>query len=103
MWTYPAELLEKLLTFGLAPTPATPPRLVRDALNDLYRYEIRRLRQRLLDKQVARADYAGLVVQLRKKYWPLSLTPDGWERLTRSAQAPSAAPPEGSAGSATDS
>jgi hypothetical protein len=99
MWTYPPDLLDILLTFGLAPTPDTPPRLVRDALNDLYRYEIRRLRQRLLDKEVVRADYAGLVVQLRKKYWPLSLTPDGWERLasrspgpSRSAQAPSEGP-----------
>lgn len=99
MWTYPPDLLDILLTFGLAPTPQTPPRLVREALNDLYRFEIRRLRQRLLDKEVARADYAGLVIVLRKKYWPLSLTPDGWERMaassgdvSRSAQVPSGAP-----------
>lgn len=101
MWTYPSDLLDILLTFGLAPTPDTEPRLVRDALNDLYRYEIRRLRQQLLDKKVARADYAGLVIVLRKKYWPLSLTPDGWERLTRSAQAPTADPREESVGSTT--
>ena len=46
-WTYPDELRSALVRFGLAPTAATPPALVRDALNDLYRYELRRMRDRL--------------------------------------------------------
>jgi hypothetical protein len=92
-WTYPAELADALLTFGLAPTSATPPTVVRDALNDLYRYEIRRLRQRLLDGDVAREDYVGEVVILRKKYWPLSLQPAHWDAICLSRSAP--APTEG--------
>lgn len=87
-WTYPAELRDALATFGLAPTLTTPPALVRAALNDLYRFEIRRLRERLLAGQVAREDYVGEVVLLRKKYWPLSLQPSHWDVIC--ARAPTA-------------
>ena len=83
IWTYPIELAEALLRFGLAPTSETPPRLVRDQLNDLYRYEIRRLRELLLTGVVAKPDYVPRVIELRKKYWPLSLTPDAWEKICR--------------------
>ncbi len=88
-WTYPDDLAQALLVFGLRPAPSTPPLLVRGALNDLYRYEIRRLRQRLLDGHVERARYVDEVIVLRKKYWPLSLQPEHWEKITRSSQAPS--------------
>jgi hypothetical protein len=44
-WCYPPELAEGLPGFGVAPRPDTPPRLVRDQLSDLYRFEIRRLRE----------------------------------------------------------
>jgi hypothetical protein len=80
-WTYPAELIDALGRFGLAPTPATPPRLVRDQVSDLYRYEIRRLRGQLLAGAFPKADYVPRVIALRKRYWPLSLTPEQWEHL----------------------
>ena len=80
-WAYPVELLDALPAFGLAPRPDTPPRLVRDQLSDLYRYEIRRLRERLLANEFARKDYSGRVILLRKKYWPLALTPEQWEHV----------------------
>ena len=80
-WNYPAELADALLTVGLAPTADTSPRVVRDALNDLYRYEIRRLKQHFLDGHVTKADYSPAVVVLRKKYWPLSLQPAHWEKI----------------------
>jgi hypothetical protein len=82
-WSYPPELREALAGFGLAPRPETPPVFVRDALSDLYRFEIRRLRDRLLAGHVAKADYIGFVVSLRKKYWPLTLTPAAWEQICR--------------------
>jgi hypothetical protein len=82
-WIYPPELVDALVTFGFAPTSATPPRVVRDALNDLYRYEIRRLRQRLLDGHMAKAEYVPAVIALRKQYWPLSLQPAHWEKICR--------------------
>jgi hypothetical protein len=81
VWSYPPELAEALLRFGLAPRPETPPRFVRDQLSDLYRYEIRRLRGRLLAGEFPKADYIGHVIALRKKYWPLSLMPDQWESI----------------------
>lgn len=80
-WTYPDELRAALGNLGLAPTPATPPATVRDALNDLYRYELRRLRDRLRAGVVVKADYLDLVVALRKKYWPLTMPLDAWEKL----------------------
>jgi hypothetical protein len=83
-WFYPPELLSALSSFGLAPTPGTPAVFVRDALSDLYRYEIRRLRSRLLAQEFPKGDYIGLVIALRKKYWPLTMTPDVWERVCAS-------------------
>ena len=80
-WEYPPELLDALTAFGLRPRPETPPRFTRDALSDLYRYEIRRLRERLLAGEVQKADYQGLVIALRKKYWPLTLPPQAWEKM----------------------
>jgi hypothetical protein len=54
---------------------------VRDALNGLYRYEIRRLRDRLLAKEFPNDEYIGRVIALRKKYWPLSLQLPAWEKI----------------------
>lgn len=82
-WSYPPELLDVLAAFGLRPSATTPPSLVRAALNDLYRFEIRRLRQRMVDGKVEKARYSDQVVTLRKKYWPLSLQPDQWDRICR--------------------
>ena len=82
-WSYPPELMDVLLTFGLKPETHTPPSVVRAALNDLYRFEIRRLRQRLLDGKVEKARYVDEVVALRKRYWPLSLQPEHWERICK--------------------
>ena len=80
-FAYPTELAEALLRFGLAPRPDTPPRFVRDALSELYRYEIRALRQRRVSGDIPKQDYIGHVITLRKKYWPLALTPEQWEQI----------------------
>ncbi len=80
-WRYPPEFLAALGGLGLAPGTTTPPALVRDALNDLYRYELRRMRDRLRAGEIARLDYLDRVIALRRKYWPLTLTPDAWERI----------------------
>jgi hypothetical protein len=83
-WTYPVELTEALLRFGLAPHAGTPPRLVREQLSDLYRHEIRALRARLLAGEFPKPEYADRVVALRRKYAPLALTPEQWEKLCTS-------------------
>ena len=84
-WVYPSELADVLLTFGLRPMPETPPTLVRDALSDLYRYELRRMRERLRAGEMEKAAYVELVIATRKRYWPLSLQPSAWESICRSA------------------
>jgi hypothetical protein len=81
VWRYPPELTDALAGLGLAPSARTEPLLVRDALNGLYRYELRRLRDQLLAGVIARPDYIGVVITLRKKYWPLSMLPDVWVRI----------------------
>ena len=92
MWRYPPDFVAALAAFGLVPTSRTPPVLVRDALNDLYRYELRRLRDRYLARAIAKPDYLAHVIVLRKKYWPLSLQIDGWERLCASTAAEPSSP-----------
>lgn len=80
-WTYPPEFREALASLGLAPTSSTPPALVRDALNDLYRYELRRMRDRLRAGFIEKSDYLDRVVALRKQYWPLTLPLHAWEKI----------------------
>ena len=46
---------------------------MRDALSDLYRYEIRRLRSELLAGRIVKRDYAPRVIELRQRYWLLSV------------------------------
>jgi hypothetical protein len=83
LWHYPDDLCALLQAHGISPRPETHPRLVRDYLSDLYRFEIRRLRDERRAGTVAKTDYIGRVIELRKKYIPLSLTPDEWERAFR--------------------
>ena len=80
-WTYPEELREALARFGLAPNTTTPPGLVRDALSDLYRYELRRLRDRLRAGGIEKTAYVDHVIALRKQYWPLTLSVQAWEKI----------------------
>ena len=55
-----------------------PARLVKAFVNDLYRFEIRRLRDRLLRGEIPRPSYAAHVVELRKRYPLLSLDVRFW-------------------------
>lgn len=75
---YRAEVLEALLEHGLAPSATTAPQFLRDAINDLYRFEIRTLRARLLAGRIAKPDYAGHVMALRKRYLLLSIPVARW-------------------------
>jgi hypothetical protein len=81
MWSYPPEFLESLAGHGFAPTPETAPVFVRDALNDLYRYELRLTRDRHKAGHIPKRDYLEVVVSLRKKYWLLTLPAAAWERI----------------------
>lgn len=82
-YEYAPEALEVLAGHGLQPRPDTRPAVVRDALSDLYRYEIRRLRRRRLAGDIPADRYTEHVIGLRKQYWLLSIPPDRWVRETR--------------------
>jgi len=75
---YKANIFEALLNHGVRPTPHTRPELVHEFVGDLYRFEIRRLRARLLRKEFPKAEYYGRVVDLRNKYTVLSMRPHEW-------------------------
>ena len=94
-YEYAPEALEVLIGHGLAPGPATRPAVVREALSDLYRYEIRRLKRRLLGGEVPMAQYSDHVIGLRKQYWLLSIPVQRWVReRPESAQSPPRTSPD---------
>lgn len=72
-FVYRRDVLEHLLRHGIRPTEHTSPHLVRDFVRDLYKYEIRCLRERLLKGAFPKIEYAGRVEALRRQYPVLSL------------------------------
>lgn len=75
---YRADVMEALARHGVRPRPETPPALVRDFLSDLYRWELRRLRDRLLAREFPRGEYARKVVEVRRRYRLLSRPIESW-------------------------
>ncbi len=75
---YKREILDQLWVHGVQPVADTNPELVHEFVNDLYRYELRRLRDRLLRREVQKADYYALVVEVRQRYPSLALKPWQW-------------------------
>jgi hypothetical protein len=71
---YHPEILAELLKHGVRPGPTTPPKLAAGFVSDLYRYEIRRLRDRLRRGELPKERYVEEVVALRRKY-PLVSVP----------------------------
>jgi hypothetical protein len=80
-YNYFPRVLEELAGHGLQPTPTTSPSQLRDAVRDLYKYEIRQLRDALIAGRIAKPDYAAHVVALRRRYPLLSLPLDLWIAL----------------------
>lgn len=72
-YRYKPDVLDQLAAHGLQPTPDTAPEKVHELLNDLYRYELRRLRDRLLRREIAKPDYHDRVVEVRRRYPLLSM------------------------------
>ncbi len=79
-YTYHPKILEELGRFGLRPVPDTPPPLVKEFVNDLYRHELRNLRAQLRSSEIPKAGYSDRVVALRKKYFLLSIRLELWTR-----------------------
>ena len=77
-YRYRADVLEQLERHGVRPTTSTPPELVHEFVSDLYRYELRRLRDRLVKREIPKAGYFDRVVALRRQYPLVSLKPHDW-------------------------
>ena len=75
---YRPDVLELLWRHGVQPRDTTPPQLVHDYVSDLYRYELRRLRDRLRGGTVQKRDYYQHVVDLRHRYPLVSLKAHEW-------------------------
>ena len=84
-YTYHPKVFGELGRFGLRPKPTTPPALAKAFVNDLYRHELRTLRARLVTREIPRQGYADRVVELRKKYFLLSIRLDRWARVNDDA------------------
>jgi hypothetical protein len=66
-------VLQHLLRHGVRPTERTPPQIVRDFVRDLYKYEIRALRERYVRGEFPKLEYSEKVEALRRRYPVLAL------------------------------
>jgi hypothetical protein len=78
LFRYRDDILEMLERHGVRPSSRTPPGLVHDYVSDLYRYELRRLRTRLIAAEFPRSEYWGRVADVRSRYRVLALKPGQW-------------------------
>ena len=77
-YAYRDDVLRACARHGILPTPRTPPELARGFVRDLYCYELRVLRDRMLRNEFPRQAYAGRVIALRDTYRVLSLRAREW-------------------------
>lgn len=78
MAVFRPHVLEALAGHGLVPKAHTSARALRDAVNDLYRHEIRVLRDRCRAGDIQVSALASHVVVLRKRYLLLSTPLAHW-------------------------
>lgn len=77
---YKPEVLQELEQHGLRPGPGTTPERLREQINDLYRIEIRKLRDRCRAGEFSTRDLPAHVIELRKRYVLLSIPMAHWTR-----------------------
>jgi hypothetical protein len=77
-YVYRRDVLAALLAHGVIPTDHTPPELARDFVRDLYKYELRQLRDRYVRGEFAKQEYSSRVIELRDKYPALALVARQW-------------------------
>jgi hypothetical protein len=77
-YIYRPEILEALLAHGVRPTTSSNPERVREYVRDLYRYEIRRLRERYIRGEFPKLEYSARVDALRRQYPELALRARDW-------------------------
>ena len=77
-YRYREAVLNELARHGVVPKATTAPVAARSVVNGLYRYELRRLRARLLRSEFPKTEYLGRVVEIRKRYPIMSLPVRFW-------------------------
>ena len=77
-YRYRVEVLDQLWKHGVQPVATTRPELVHEFVSVLYRFELRRLRDRLVHGEIPKIGYYDRVVELRVKYPLVSLKPHEW-------------------------
>lgn len=77
-FSYRPEILDELATHGLEPRSDTHPERLRDQVRDLYRIEIRKLRDRCRAGEFPTQELPSHVIQLRKRYVLLSIPLSRW-------------------------
>ena len=75
---YREDILAELWKYGVRPTEHTPPALARGFVNELYKYELRRLRDRYIRREFPKHEYHERVIEIREKYPVLALIPRQW-------------------------
>ena len=77
---YRRQVLDALANHGVRPTLATRPEVVHEFVSDLYRFELRRLRERQVLGDIPKARYSSHVIELRKKYILVSVPSRLWTK-----------------------
>ena len=77
-YDYQPQVLAELEIHGIRPKRTTPPALVHEFVSDLYRFELRRLRDRQVRGEIPKRAYSTHVVELRKRYILVSIPVRLW-------------------------
>ena len=77
-YRYKPEILAQLARHGVVPKPTTPPAAARAVVNDLYRYELRLLRDRYLVGEFSKQAYYDKVVEVRNRYPVMGVLTRHW-------------------------
>jgi hypothetical protein len=77
-YRYRPEILAQLANHGVIPKPTTPPTTARRAVNEIYRYELRLLRDRYLVGEFTKKDYYDKVVETRNRYPVMGVLTRHW-------------------------
>jgi len=78
VYKYRQDVLDELWKYGVRPTEHTPPELARGFLNELYKVELRKLRDRYVRGEFPKREYQALVIEIRDRYPVLALLPRQW-------------------------
>jgi hypothetical protein len=78
VYRYKPEILAQLANHGVIPKPTTPPVEARAVVNDIYRYELRLLRDRYLVGEFSKQEYYNKVVEIRNRYPVMAVLTRHW-------------------------